>query len=104
MKRILMYSELKPEKVQDYIKLHENPWPELMEVLDKHHIHNYSISMLGNKVFTFYEYTGKDYKADMADLDESPVMHRWWVYSKPCFLHHEEGKYYDDLTEVFYKE
>jgi microcystin degradation protein MlrC len=35
-------------------------------------------------------------------MDESPVMHRWWKFSKPCFLHHEDGIYYDELQEIFY--
>lgn len=33
---------------------------------------------------------------------DSPVMQRWWTFSKPCFLHHEQAHYYDDLREIFY--
>ena len=29
-------------------------------------------------------------------------MQRWWTHSKPCFLHHSEGVYYDELREIFY--
>lgn len=97
-----MYSELKPEKVDDYRKLHASPWPELLELISSCNIHNYSISILGNKLFTYYEYTGTDYKADMNRMDHSEVMQRWWTFSKPCFLHHNEEKYYDDLEEIFY--
>ncbi len=104
MKRFTLYSRLKPEKVEDYIRLHAEPWPELMELLESCHIHHYSISLKGDEVFTYYEYTGTDYEGDMARMDSSEVMQHWWTFSKPCFLHHDEGHYYDDLQEVFYKE
>lgn len=104
MIRFTLHSDLKPEKVDDYIKLHSEPWPELMELLDKCHIHHYSISVRGAEVFTYYEYTGEDYDGDMKIMNESAVMQKWWTFSKPCFLHHDEERYYDDLTEVFYKE
>ena len=104
MKRFTLYSDLKPEKVEDYIKLHAKPWPELMALLESCHIHHYSISLKGTQVFTYYEYTGDDYEADMLRMDESEVMKRWWTFSKPCFLKHDIGHYYDDLQEVFYKE
>ena len=102
MKRFIMHSDLKPEKVQDYIDLHAKPWPELLEVIEKSNIHHYSISVRGTELYTYYEYTGDDYEGDMARMDSSPVMQEWWKYSKPCFLHHDEGIYYEDLQEVFY--
>ena len=102
MKRFIMHSDLKPEKVDDYIALHAEPWPELLELIAKCNIHNYSISIRGTELYTYYEYTGADYDADMAVMDNSPVMQRWWTFSKPCFLHHDEGHYYDDLREIFY--
>lgn len=104
MKRFIMYSDLLPEKVDFYIELHQNAWKELLEVISASNIKNYSISVRGTQVFTYYEYVGDDYEADMAKLDNSEVMQRWWTFSKPCFLHHDEGKYYEDLQEVFYLE
>lgn len=102
MKRFIMYSDLKPEKVQDYIDLHANPWPELLELIGKCNIHNYSISIRGTQLFTYYEYTGEDYEADMVLMDNSPVMQKWWTFSKPCFVGHERNEYYEELQEVFY--
>ena len=102
MKRFILHSDLKPEKVEDYKILHKNAWPELLEVISESNITNYSISVRGTQVFTYYEYVGDDYDTDMKKLDESPVMQKWWTFSKPCFLYHEEEKYYEDLEEVFY--
>ncbi len=102
MKRFIMHSYLKPEKVRDYIELHAHPWPELIDLITKCNIHNYSISIRGTELYTYYEYTGESYEADMAIMDASPVMLKWWKLSKPCFLFHEEETYYDDLREIFY--
>ena len=104
MKRFIMHSDLKPEKVDDYIRLHADPWPELLEVIRASHIRNYSISIRGTELYTYYEYVGEDYDADMKKMDESPVMQKWWTFSKPCFLHHDQEYYYDDLREIFYME
>ena len=102
MRRVIQLSELKPEKADEYIRLHAEPWPELLELISSCNIHHYSISIRGNTLYTYFEYTGEDYDADMARMDASPVMQRWWTFSKPCFLHHKQEHYYDDLREIFY--
>ena len=99
-----MHSYLKPEKVEDYIRLHADPWPELLEVIRASHLRNYSISIRGTELYTYYEYDGEDYEKDMKLMDESPVMQKWWTFSKPCFLYHDQEVYYDDLKEIFYME
>ena len=33
MRRFIQFSELKPEKVDEYIRLHAEPWPELLELM-----------------------------------------------------------------------
>ena len=104
MKRFCLYAQLKPEKVEEYSRLHAEPWPEIMEIIDSCHMHHYSISLRGNEVFTYYEYTGDDYEVDMARMETYPIMQEWWSHTRPCFLHHDKGHYYDDLTEVFYKQ
>ena len=102
VKRFILHSDLNPGKVQDYIALHAEPWPELLQLIADCHIHNYSISIRGTELYTYYEYTGENYEADMSVMVNSPVMQKWWKYSKPCFLYHERGYYYDELQEIFY--
>lgn len=102
MRRFIMYSELKPEKREEYIELHANTWPEILEIITKCNIRNYSISIRGNELYTYYEYVGEDYDADMAYMDAQPIMLEWWKHTKPCFKHHDKGEYYEDLQEIFY--
>lgn len=104
MKRFCLYSKLLPEKVEYYADLHRKCWPEIKEIITKCNIHHYSISLRGNEVFTYYEYTGSDYDKDMAYMETFPIMQEWWTHTRPCFEGHESGHYYDDLDEVFYLE
>ena len=102
MKRFILHSYLKPEKVEEYVKLHAEPWPELVQLMTECNLHNYSISIRGTELYTYYEYTGEDYDADMRKMGETAVQQRWWQYSRLCFLYHEDGVYYDELKEIFY--
>ena len=104
MKRFILHSDLKPDKVEEYITLHKNAWPEILELITKSNVRNFSIAIRGTELYTYYEYIGNDYEADMKIQEESLIMQEWWSYTRPCFLHHDEGKYYDDLEEIFYLE
>lgn len=102
MKRFILYSDLKPEKVEEYAELHRNAWPEILEIIKQSNIRNYSISLRGTQVFTTYEYVGENYEEDMAKMETYPIMQKWWSFTRPCFLHHDIQEYYEDLDEVFY--
>lgn len=104
MQRFIMHSFLKPEKVEEYKQLHANTWQGVLDMIKKCHIQNYSISLRGTELYTYYEYTGDNYEEDMKMMDADPVTQEWWKHTRPCFLYHDEGVYYDDLEEVFYCE
>ncbi len=102
MKRFILHSFLKPEKVDEYVQLHANTWPGVLDMIRACNIHNYSIAIRGTELYTYYEYTGEDYEADMAKMDADPVTQKWWTFTRPCFLYHDQGVYYDTLQEIFY--
>jgi len=97
-----MHSFLKPEKVDEYIELHANTWPEILDLIKKTNIRNYSISIRGTELYTYFEYVGDDYDKDMQIQAESDIMQKWWAHTKPCFLNHDKEEYYDALEEIFY--
>ena len=104
MKRFILYAEVIPEKREEYITLHKNAWSEIYDIIAECNFHNYSISIRGNSLYTYYEYTGVDYDADKAKMDNHPVMKKWHTYTKPCFVRDAEGKAYQDMEEIFYSE
>lgn len=102
--RFVQHSYLKPEKVEEYVKLHRSAWPGVLRMIQECNIHHYSISLFGTELYTYFEYTGENYEADMEKMAADPVTQEWWQHTRPCFLYHEEGRYYEDMEELFYVE
>ena len=104
MQRFCLYARLKSDKVDEYATLHRNCWEEIRRIIKECNITHYSISLRGEDVYTYYEYVGEDYDADMKKMESYPIMWEWWSHTRPCFVGHEEGKYYEDMSEVFFLE
>lgn len=102
MKRFGQQARLKPEKIDEYRRLHAAVWPGVLQTISACNIRNYSIFLKGDELFSYYEYTGSDYEEDMRKMAADPVTQEWWKLTKPCFLHHEERLYYTDMEEVFF--
>ena len=102
MKRFILYARLKPDKREEYVQLHKNAWPEIYEVIAGCNFHNYSISIRGDELDTYFEYSGVDYDADKAKMDNDPAMKKWHIYTKPCFIRDENGNAYEEMQEIFY--
>jgi len=102
IRRFCQRAFLKPEKIEEYRELHAATWPGVLKTISDCHLQNYSISIMGNMVVSYFEYTGDDYEADMAKMDADPITLEWWKHTKPCFMRHDEGVYYEDLEEIFY--
>ena len=101
---------LKPEKAEYYRQLHAQPWPGVMQQLKACHIQNYSIferEIDGNRyLFSYLEYTGNDFDADMKKMAADPETQRWWKETDPCQQPLPEaaarGKIWSDAKAVFY--
>lgn len=67
---------LKPGKKAEYIRRHDEIWPEMTEVLTRAGIRNYTIWCCGDELFGYYECEkGAAYAAKVQA--ESPVVDRW---------------------------
>lgn len=84
MKRYGSVIAVRPEKLVEYKKLHANAWPEVLAMLKKCNIQNYSIYYRDGLLFSYFEYTGTDYAADMAKMAADPVTQDWWKHTDPC--------------------
>ena len=65
MKRFGQIIRVRPEKEAYYKDLHAAAWPGVLDMIKQCNIQNYSIFMRDGFLFSFYEYTGSDYAADM---------------------------------------
>ena len=102
IRRFCQRGFLNPEKVEEYCALHAATWPDVLKTIRECNLQNYSISILGEMVVAYFEYTGEDYEADMRKMEADPVTQEWWKHTKPCFARHDEGVYYEDMEEIFY--
>ena len=74
-----------PGMIEEYIRRHNEIWPEMVEVLKEAGIVNYTIWNLGNEVFGYYECEkGADFAARIQA--ESPVVDRWNEYMKDVLI------------------
>jgi L-rhamnose mutarotase len=101
---------LKPEKAEYYKQLHAKPWPAVMKQIKNSHIQNYSIYLreIDGKqyLFSYLEYTGKDWDGDMKQMAKDPETLRWWKETDPCQAPLPDaaakGKIWSDAKEVFH--
>ena len=72
-------------KLDEYIKRHDEIWPELLAVLEQAGIKNYTIWNVGNELFGYYECEkGVDFAAKVQN--ESPVVDKWNEYMKDVMI------------------
>jgi len=109
-KRYAWITGLKPEKIARYEYLHAHPWPGVNKMIKECHIQNYSIfekKIQGKTyLFSYLEYTGRDFDADMKKMAADSETRRWWKETDPCQAPLPDaaakGKIWSDLDSVFY--
>ena len=74
-----------PGMLEEYVRRHDNIWPEMKEVLKKAGIRNYTIWNVGNELFGYYECrNGVDFAAKTQN--ESPIVKRWDAYMSDILI------------------
>lgn len=81
MERLAWKGRIKPGCKSEYIKRHDEIWPEMVEVLKSAGICNYTIFANGDELFGYYECEKGIAYAEKVQA-ESPVVLRWNEYMK----------------------
>ncbi len=105
MKRVAEIIGLAPEHAAEYIELHREVWPEILERLTDSQIHNYSIFRRGELLVAYFEYTGQDYDGDMAAVAADPRTRSWWAVVGPLqrpMPDRGDGEWWAHLDEIFH--
>ncbi|MFN2215602.1 MAG: L-rhamnose mutarotase [Anaerolineales bacterium] len=105
MKRFGSVIRLKPEKESEYRELHANAWPDVLEMIHTCNIRNYSIYLKDGYLFSYFEYIGDDFDADMQKMADDPVTQSWWKLTDPCqepLESRREGEWWASMEEVFH--
>lgn len=105
MKRIGSIIGINPEKLEEYKKLHSAVWPQVLETIKLCNIQNYSIYYRNGMLYSYYEYMGNDYEADMAKMAADPITQEWWKLCGPCQVplkDRKPGEWWAEMEEVFH--
>lgn len=105
MKRYGMVIKVRTGKLEEYKKLHSDVWPEVLETIKKCNISNYSIYHKDGFLFSYFEYTGKNFQADMQEMASDPMTQKWWDVCKPLQepLETRAGdEWWANMEEVFH--
>lgn len=109
-KRVGMVTGLNPERAAYYKELHADAWDGVLEAIERYNIRNFSIYLkeIDDKMylFSYYEYIGDDYEADMTRIAADATTQRWWRETDPCQLPLPEaaasGEIWTPMEEVFH--
>ncbi len=105
MKRYGMVIGLKPEAQAEYCRFHAAVWPEVLETIRQCNIRNYSIYLKDGMLYSYFEYHGTDFAADMAKMAADPATQRWWAIMQPMqqpVPARKEGDWWAEMKEVFH--
>jgi L-rhamnose mutarotase len=105
--RIGMVIGMRPDRVAAYEALHAASHHGVRDLLTKYHMHNFSIFLhqLDNGqyyLFGYYEYSGDDYKADMAKLAAEPRNQEWLSSTDPMQMPLPGEKSWSIMREVYF--
>ena len=105
MKRYGSVIGVRSESLAAYKKYHAAVWPEILEMIRRCNIRNYSIFLKDNLLFAYYEYHGTDYAADMARMAADPKTQEWWAIMMPMQRPLEtrgKDEWWASMEEVFH--
>ena len=68
MKRFGEVIKVKPEKFEEYKKLHNEIWPSIVQKQKEANMQNFTIFYRDGYLFKYFEYVGDNYEEDMKKL------------------------------------
>jgi L-rhamnose mutarotase len=107
MKRYGSIIKVKPERFEEYKKIHSKVWPGVLKTITECNIRNYSIYHKDGLLFSYFEYIGDDFKADFKKMLDDPITQKW---SEVCesmqtpLKTREKGEWWAFMEEVFHYE
>lgn len=105
MKRYGMVIRIKVGCEKEYRRYHAAVWPEILEMIRRCNISNYSIFMKDNTLFSYFEYRGSDFAMDMATMAADPKTQMWWSIMGPMqepVENRKAGEWWAEMLEVFH--
>lgn len=102
MQRVAFTMKLKPGNEAEYLKRHDEIWPELSEALTAAGISNYSIFLDPDSLVLFaVQELAPDHSAET--LPSHPVVRKWWDFMADLMeVHPDHSPVCKPLQQVFH--
>ena len=84
MQRHVLAIKVKPEKLDEYRKLHRSPWPEIVDNIKRANIDRYSIYHVEGYLISIIDYSGDDFDKDMLIKSQLQSTSEWRKLTTPC--------------------
>jgi L-rhamnose mutarotase len=78
-----MVLRVKPDRLEEYKRYHKAVWPGVLERITASQMRNYSIFHREGWLFSYFEYWGDDFEADMRLVAADLETRRWWALMEP---------------------
>lgn len=107
VQRYGMVLRIRPDKIEEYKRYHADIWTGVADIIRACHIQKYSIYLKDDFLFSYFEYTGDDFKGDMAKMAADPTTQKWWAVMMPMQVPlptRNEGEWWANMEEVFHQE
>jgi len=104
MKRLAFKMQLNMGEKEEYIKRHNEIWPELKKLLKDAGVSEYSIFLdeETNTLFAFQKVSGE---GGSQDLGKTEIVQKWWKYMSDIMKTNiDNSPVSKELEEVFYME
>lgn len=105
MQRIAFRLRVKPDRLDEYLDIHRNVWPEMLAALHDAGYRNYSIFADGNELFGYLECD--DWNAAQQALSTSDANRRWQAWMSEYLetpVDPDGKRALDRLDQVFFLE
>jgi L-rhamnose mutarotase len=107
MRRFGQLIRIRPEAIEEYERMHADPWPAVTAAIHAANIRNYSIYRHELSLFAYFEYVGDDFAGDMATMAAVPGVQAWWALTdamQEALPDREPGSWWLTMPEIFHQD
>jgi L-rhamnose mutarotase len=105
MNRVGFMLKVKPDRLEEYKRQHEQVWPDMLRALRDTGWHNYSLFVRDDGLLFGYFETPDSLAAAQARMAETEVNTRWQEFMAPFFESPNNARpdeMFLELTEIFH--
>jgi L-rhamnose mutarotase len=85
MKRVAFLLKVKEDRIEEYMRHHEDVWPEMLDALRRTGWHNYSLFLREDGLLFGYFETPENFQAALDGMAKEEINARWQAFMAPYF-------------------